>query len=287
MVHKFTVLEKLLLNFNVIPHPVIDALTYVVAGRGLQVAAKIGIFDDLSIKPMFAKELAKSAKSSVYGVTILLDILDSFGYVKVSQNGRFSLTKKGVKFFSKDSKSSLRNTILFSDYVFNTLKDLEKHVKRGGPENVNLDVFTPKQWDIFNKTMIEIARSNASEIANLIPLSRDYKKLLDVGGSHGLHAIEICKKVPSLSAEVLDLKPVEPYADRTIKEQKMGGRVKFRVGDFLKNKLGKNYDIILAFNVIHGLTPEINRKLTSSIYKALNPGGIYVVLEQIKDALLI
>jgi|SRR3990167_10908020 len=284
MIHKFTLLENLLLRFNIIPHPVVDALNHVIAGRGLQVSVNIGIFDALEKNPKNVMEIAKSTNSNPEGISALLPCLKALGYVGEINSGKFILTKKGKRFLSKDSEFSLNNTILFSDYVFGSLNDLEENVKRGGPKNVNLDVFTPRQWEIFNNTMIEVAKTNAKEIANLIPLSKGYKRLLDIGGSHGLHAIEICKKVPGLSAEVLDLKPVEQFAKKTIKNYKMIDRVKFRVGDLLKDDFGKNYDVILAFNMIHGFSPEMNYKLTEKVYRALNSDGIYVILDQIKDA---
>ncbi len=284
MIHKFTLLEKLLLRFNVIPHPVLDALTYIVAGRGLQVGVRLGIFEELSKGPISIRELVRNTKTNLGGMSQLVDVLDALGYVKKEKDNQISLTKRGKKFFSVESESSMKNTVLFSDYVYNSLGNLEENVKTGGPKDVNLDVFTPKQWDIFNNTMIEIAKSNSTEIAGLIPLSKKHKKLLDIGGSHGLHAIEICKKLPGLSAKVLDLKPVEDFANKTIKKYKMSDRVKFKAGDFHKDDIGEGYDIILAFNIIHGLNPETNKKLTNKIYKSLNRGGIYVILDQIKEA---
>ena len=284
MIHKFTLLENILLRFNVIPHPVLDALNYVVAGRGLQVSLKIGVFDALNKGALNIDQIAKSTNSSTLGIAPLLDVLTAFDYVKELEEGNFTLTNRGKRFFSKDSNSSLRNTVLFSDYVFNSLQDLEENVRRGDPKNVNLEIFSQEQWDIFNNTMVEVARSNAPEIANKLPLINEYKKLLDIGGSHGLHAIEICKKIPGLSAEILDLEPVKKVAESTIKQNKMTSRIKFRIGDMLNDNLGENYDIILAFNIIHGFKPEVNRRLVKRVFKALNPGGIFVILDQVKDA---
>lgn len=41
---------------------------------------------------------------------------------------------------------------------------------------------------------------------------------------------------------------------------------------------------MFAFNVIHGLNFVKNKKLTEDIYNSLNKGGIYVVMDQIKEA---
>ena len=82
MIHKFTFLENLLLRFNVIPHPVLDALTYVVAGRGLQVSARLGLFEIISQGPIAAGQLAKKINADTEGTNQLIGVLEALGYVK-------------------------------------------------------------------------------------------------------------------------------------------------------------------------------------------------------------
>lgn len=283
MTYKLTLLENFLASTNVLPHPVIDSLTQIVAGRALQASVKLGIIEALNKKSLSEKELATKVDISQEGLVVLLDCLDALGYVQKLKSEKFSLTARGKKFLAKDSKSSLTNVILFTDYVFETLKDLESNLKRGGPRTVNLDVFTTEQWAVFNRAMAEIASSNASEIVKLVPFTKTYKKLLDLGGSHGIHSIAFCKKYPNLAAEVLDLEQTKSQAEKIIKENKMAKRVKFKVGDFLRDRLVKKYDVVLAFNVIHGINSLNNTKLAKKVYQALNPGGIYVIMDQIKD----
>lgn len=283
MIHKFTPIENLLLRFDVIPHPLLDSLTYVILGRALQIAAKLEVFEKLVDKELSLFQLADETKTKVDSLEPIMDCIVALGYVNQKGN-KYSLTKRGHKFFNKKSLRSMHNTILFSDYVFGALQDLEENVKRGEPKDVNLDFFTPHQWDIFNKTMIEVGSSNAEEIAKILPKNSQWKSLIDIGGSHGLHAIAYIRKIPGMKGTVLDLKPVEKYANQVIKEQNMSERVNFLVGDAFNDKFDKKYDVIFAFNLIHGLKNDANLKLTKKIYDALNPGGMYVILDQIKDA---
>ena len=50
----------------------------------------------------------------------------------------------------------------------------------------------------------------------------------------------------------------------------------------MKDELPKGVDIILAFNIIHGLNPNENETLAKKVYNSLNNGGMYVILDQIK-----
>src|SRR3990167_3704302 len=123
MIHKFSPLENILLRFDVIPHPLLDALTYVILGRALQVGTKIGLFEHLENSNTLSLEaLSKKTDFASDGLEPILDCLAALGYIKqVGKN--YSLTKRGHKFFSAKSNFSMKNTVLFSDYVFEALND--------------------------------------------------------------------------------------------------------------------------------------------------------------------
>lgn len=283
MIYNFTLIERLLLSKDILPHPILDSLNLVVAGRALQVAVKLKIFDVMKTRPESLDTICRKARISRTGALVLLDCLSVMGYVRINAS-RYELTPRAKKYLLSDSSSRLSNMILFSENVFESLLKLDNYVKQGGPKLENLDIFTKDQWVIFNKAMAEVASLDVKEVIGKLPLSRKYKKLLDLGGSHGIHSIESCKKVPGLSAEILDLNPTKANAERIIKENKMSKRVKFRAGDFLTDRLGEGYDVVLAFNVIHGLTDSKNEELAKKVYKSINHRGIYVILDQIKEA---
>ncbi|MBK7098140.1 MAG: hypothetical protein IPH58_07015 [Sphingobacteriales bacterium] len=52
----------------------------------------------------------------------------------------------------------------------------------------------------------------------------------------------------------------------------------------MKDELPKENDIILAFNIIHGLNPSENEILAQKANRPPTNGGIYVILDQIKGA---
>lgn len=281
MIFRFSFIEKLLLRFNVIPHPLVDSLSSVVAARALQLAVKLGIIDALETGSQPASTIAEKTNLSERGVTAILDCLDALDYVQ-KRGDDYRLTPRGEKFLSQHSSTGFRNMTLFTDYLYKTFSELEVTVAKGGPDLPNYDTFTTEMWEIFTHAMIELARTNLTEVIGKIPLPADSRKLLDLGGSHGLYSANLCKRVPTLTAEIMDYAAVEPFAEMTIKEFGLEKRTRFRSGDFLRDDLGNGYDVMLAFNIIHGLNNENNKVLTEKVYRALNPGGIYVVLDQIK-----
>lgn len=281
MVHKFSFIEKILLRLNIIPHPIIDSLSSVIAGRALQVSMKMGVIDALEKTPKPAAVIAAQTGISERGARVLLDCVAALGYAHKQPAG-YRMTPRGEKFFAKDSPFGLRKMLLFADYLFSNLTELEQTVRDGGPSRTNYESFTPALWGIFTDTMQEFARTNMAQVVKLIPLPARAKKLLDLGGSHGLYSLELCKRHPLLVADIMDCSPVEPFAKTLIAQHDMKDRVTFRCGDFLTDALGKDYDVVLAFNVMHGLHTEANRYLAAKVSEALKPGGRYVILDQIE-----
>jgi O-methyltransferase domain len=283
MIHKFSLIEKILLQLNILPHPIMDALSNVVAGRALHVSMKTGLIDALEGTPKPLAVLAAQASISERGALVLLACLEALGYVQKQPEG-YRLTSRGEKFLTKDSPFGFRNMLLFADYLFGNLMALEHTVRSDGPPRTHYESFTPELWHIFTHAMMEFARVDIAQVVKLIPLPSKATKLLDLGGSHGLYSLELCKRYPRLVAEIMDGALVEPFAMRMIAQRHMTHRVTFRAGDFIVDTLGQHYDVILAFNVMHGLCTEANRHLAAKVSAALNPGGIYVILDQITGA---
>ncbi|HNK40213.1 MAG TPA: methyltransferase [Flavobacteriales bacterium] len=282
MIHKFSPIEKLLLSLDVIPHPFTDASSSVGLGFALGSAVKLGITDQLTEAFKEVKQIAQGAKVSEVGAELILDCLDALGYVK-KQGTRYAFTKRGTKNLSAQSPENFRHFILFCDYLYKGYLDLDGTIRAGKRQGTNmLEQMNDREWELFSRAMIDIARTNHKEVAKKIPVSASQTRMLDLGGSHGLYSIELCRRHPQLKATIVDLPPVKKYADECIAQHGAAAKVSFHPADFIKDDLPKGVDIILAFNIIHGLNPQENGTLARKVFDALNAGGIYVILDQIK-----
>ncbi|WP_292379022.1 class I SAM-dependent methyltransferase [Methanosarcina sp. UBA289] len=97
------------------------------------------------------------------------------------------------------------------------------------------------------------------------------KKLLDLGGGHGLYAIAFAKLNEKLRAFVFDLPPVTEKTKEFIEEYG-ASNVGIIPGDFFKEEIGDEYDLIFSSFNPGGKVPSLIPKLA----EALNPGGIFV-----------
>ncbi|MCU0353034.1 MAG: acetylserotonin O-methyltransferase [Cytophagales bacterium] len=281
MIHRFNFIEKILLNRNIIPHPLMDVAANVGLAKALGVAVKLKITEQLDGTEKTAAQIAQACAVSEKGTEIILDCLEAMGYVDKNGNG-YRFNKRGAKFLDRHSPDSFCYFILFCDWAYQSFLTLEETVVQGRQLRTNLEYFGEHEWELFSRAMTELARTNLAEVVGKIRLPEKASRLIDLGGSHGLYSIELCKKYPTLSAEVVDFEPVRKYANENIEKYSMQNRVVFKASDFMKEAIPTGYDAALLFQIIHGNTTEANRNLFRKIAAALNPGGQLIILEQVK-----
>ncbi|WP_440945049.1 methyltransferase [Methanosarcina sp. T3] len=103
------------------------------------------------------------------------------------------------------------------------------------------------------------------------------KRLLDLGGGHGLYAIVFSKLNEGLQAFVFDLPPVTQKTKYFI-EKYGASNVDIIPGDFFTDEIGIGYDLIFSSFNPGGKVPSLIPKIS----EALNPGGVFIT-RQVPD----
>ena len=131
---------------------------------------------------------------------------------------------------------------------------------------------------------MEIFASDCVEdIQNKVNLSLNAKKLLDIGGSHGLHSIAFCKKYPQLEATIFDLPASLARTEETICHHNLQERIRTQAGNALTEDIGSGYNAILFFSLIHNHSADENRALLKKIFQSLAPGGMIIIHDYMRD----
>ncbi|MGB9431367.1 MAG: methyltransferase, partial [Candidatus Acidiferrum sp.] len=99
----------------------------------------------------------------------------------------------------------------------------------------------------------------------------------------GAYSIAFARAISDLHSEILDLAEVVPLTQGHILQAGLSGRVTTRVGDMLRDPLGENYDLILVSAICHMFSVEENRSLFERAYRALAPGGRFVIQDFILE----
>lgn len=277
-----SVFERLtLLTFNQGPGGMLDLLG-AQAFRAVCVAVKLDVFEALKSGPSSASETARKISADEQGTTLLLGALDALGYVRETDKG-FVNTPMTAKWLLRDSPTSLVHGLrFFENTVFERWGYLEESIRRGKPKlylHSWLDQ-QPDHWRAYQDGMMAVARVIADEVVARVRLPPNACRLLDVGGGHGLYSTKFCRRYPHLSSTIFDLPQALAASRATGTMGAADDRVRQQPGDFWREDLGASYDVALLFNIVHASLPEKNLELLTKVARALNRGGLIVVMDQ-------
>lgn len=272
------IIDRIALVSGKLPIPLLETFWGIALGSTVITGTRLGVFESLAKNKKTAEEVAKDVKCDAQAMKTLLNALNGFGYLR-RRKGVYSLTKKAGKWLTTESHSSMRDAILFMGELFNILGDIETAVKSGKTEDFHSPDKTPEFWKYYIRGLATFARSAGREIVRKVSLNKEPKRLLDIGGGHGMYSVAFCRKYASLQAVVLDLPGAVEQGKSIVREKGFEDRVRFRQGDLKITEWGKGYDLVLLFNIIHTVSPEEAPRILARAYQSLNPGGTVVILD--------
>jgi SAM-dependent methyltransferase len=282
MVNRLTFLERILHRLHLLPTPIMDTFAGVLFGRVLAIAVRRGLFDALASGPMNAAEIAAVTHFHPRALALVLNSCVVAGYL--AQRGEmYQLSAEGRRWLCKESPDSLVNLVAYFETLYVRWANLENSLERGGPPRPYYEAFNEDDWRIYSLGMKELARILLPRVIETITPDKEARSLLDIGGSHGLYAIECCRRRPHLHATVMDFAPALALASNFARESGVAGRVELLAGNFLTDPLPPAQDVVLMFNIIHGLSDAENRTLLARALAALRPGGKLFILDQMRQ----
>jgi SAM-dependent methyltransferase len=273
-----SVVESIALKLEIAPRPLIDTHAAMLLARTVMAGAELKVFDALAVRPLTAAGIAAECDSDAAATALLLDALVACGYLRF-RDERFELTRSARQWLLSSGPSSVRDKLLLQVAEWRWLETLEQFVRSGRPLNFH-ESMTRDERNLYHRGMRALAGIAAPEVARLVPVPRGASRMIDLGGSHGHYAAEICRRYPGLSAEVLDFPEAIEAAAPLLAAEDLGERLAHRAGDAATAGLGvERYDLVLMSNLAHHLDADQNRDLAGRVARALKPGGAFVIQE--------
>jgi hypothetical protein len=266
------------------PGPILDMFAPL-AFKVLQTAWNVGIFRQLAgNRVATAQEIAKDIHGDEYGVKLVCETLVSLGYLSCRSRNRYVLSRMSRTWMVNPAGGQCGKALGFFDDAAQRFSMLEDAVCGKRPDKQR-DFFQWQEahagaWDRYHEGMMGVATLMAGPIISRIRLPPGAGTIIDIGGSHGLYAITLCRRNPELSAVIFDQPQARPAAEKTIRDCGMEGRVEFREGDILRDDPGGPYDCALVFNMLRTLDRENAERALANTYKVVRPRGMVVVADQ-------
>lgn len=268
-------------TLNLGPAPILD-IWGAAAFRIVLAAVRLGVFEALAAAPLPATALAQRLQIDPKGTVLLLNALESLGYVR-RQEATYANTPMTAKWLLRRSGNFGPGFEFWGTNLFKLWDSLEDSLRSGRPA-LNLYNWIEDQPEVsraFQEWMIALAGFTSSEVLRLVRLPAGAQRLLDVGGGHAAYSIAFCRRYPALAATVLDRPQALNTARANITSAGLLDRITLQAGDFLAGELGDGYDVALLFNIVHGFSDEQNRALVNRASRALRPRGLLVLAEQL------
>ncbi|WP_363463776.1 methyltransferase [Halogeometricum borinquense] len=277
-------LERLvLLRLNKGPAPMLD-LFGASSFRSVTLALEIGLFETIADvdRPLTAEDLADRLDAHPDGIAVFCNFLVSEGYLEAVGN-RYRLTGMTKKWLLAESETNMGPWLTYwNDLVFPFWEqELETAIREGEPSQSIYEWFDedPARWETAQEGFRATASLLVDDVVDAMTVPAGQSRLLDVGGGHGLYAMELCRRHSNLTATVFDYPGAIDAMEDDIPDE-LAGRLGTRTGDYWTDDLGEGYDMALLFNVVHAHSPAENTALFERVRDALAPGGRIVVLDQ-------
>jgi hypothetical protein len=163
----------------------------------------------------------------------------------VRRGGEYMSSPMSAAYLMSSSPTSLRGS--FERYLreIDGWHDLST-VLRDGPRTVDRSSLFDRRWiqSIAAMALCGSVQKVSSEVSEIVDL-RSVRKMLDIGGGHGLYSIAFSARNPEMDVYVLDLPGMVPVAEENIAHYR-ASKVHVIAGDFTHDDIGSGYDMIFS-----------------------------------------
>lgn len=286
---KFAVLgqslkERIALAFGLAPLPVVHSNMYAHCARALCEAVALGVFEAIGLQERTAQEIAEATKLDAHALEALLHLLVPFGYL-AHREGKFRTTALTRKWLLEQSDNHICDAVRLFRSQRKILDHLPEYLRTGKGYASQVEMHAD-DWHTYQKAMFQLARMGVKEVAAKTPVPPGATSMLDVGGSHGLYSVALCRRVPTLRSEVLELPEAIAAAAALLAAINDEQRVLHRAGNVLEDDLGEDrYDVVFMANVVHLFDADDNRRIAQKVGRALKKGGHFIIQDFVRPPL--
>jgi len=254
------------------------------ATRGLSVAASLGVADALSDGPIYYTDLAATVGADQRALHRVLRMLCSVGIFTETAPGTYGLNEV-AELLCSDHPASMRDlaAMITSPSHWLPWGKLEEVVRTGesGPQHAfGTDLFSwfqdkanRSEWDLFNAAMTSFSAGMGLLVAEAYDFSA-CRRIVDIGGGHGLLLGRILVNAPQASGVLFDLPGVvESATDLPARVEAVGG-------DFFES-VPPGGDTYILKHIVHDWGDRQCKILLGNIARSIDPEGRVLVVEMV------
>ncbi len=263
--------------------PMLDVYLPMMRTAAVLAAAQLGVFAALQRGAKTPGQLAKVLRADERGLLRLCDQLVTAGYL-VRRGSRIANSAPTQRWFTPAGEVDYTPGLHWTRDAWRLVEDLGPSVRTGGPRTPLWERMRRQSGlgDRFAAYMHAFAEHSSPQIARCVRMPQNARRLLDVGGSHGLHAIAACRAHPNLTAVVFDHAVSLRQTKQHVRAARLQQRITTQAGDCVADDLGRDFDVVYYFSVAHNQTSAHNARVLRKCARALRPGGVLVIQDYVR-----
>jgi predicted O-methyltransferase YrrM len=249
------------------------------ASRIFLTAVELGIFQELGNLPLTASQIAEQLGADQRAMEILLNALTGMDLLK-KKDDKFVNIKEVEDLLIPDRPRYIGGVFGHTVNLWTAWSRLTEVVKSGHPDDLQ---WTEGMRRDLAVAMKEQSKGTSNRLAALVDCS-DANSMLDLGGGASLYAIAFARNYPNLKVVVCDRdKKALEVAGEEIARENIQDRIRLKEGDFFRDDIGRDYDLVLLSSVFSLFGDKENSFLLKKIKDSLRNGGRAVIWENIVD----
>jgi hypothetical protein len=226
--------------------------------QSINVAARLGVADQLADGPRRAAEIAESVGAHPRALHRLLRLLADFGVFEELGERRFALTPLSER-MRRDQEGSMRGLVMMLEAPF--IRDAWTHlieaVRSGdaafdhahGKQLFDYLREHPDDAAVFDQAMVGASRQLVASILEVYDFG-EYRTVVDVGGGNGALLAAILARNPGSRGVLFDLPEVAARAGGLLEAAGVTDRCEVIAGDFFES-VPRGGDAYVLTQIIH------------------------------------
>lgn len=239
------------------------------SSRIILTANNYRIFDLLEKGSKTSGAVARALSSDRRATELLLDSLVSLTLLK--KTGTLYKNRPVASKYLVSGKPGYQGDILRHYHtMWENWSGLDTTLKTGKPCKKSHD------HEAFILGMHNLASQKVRKVMDTLNLAGIHR-LIDIGGGPGTYSIAFAKK--KIEVTLMDSPDTLRIAGKVIRKSGMQKHIQLLPGDFTKDEIGNNYDMVFISQIFHAYSEKACNALLKKGIAALNPGGRVVVHE--------
>jgi len=272
------------------PKPLEYIYPGILAAQAIHAAVELRIPDLLASGPKSAAELAPACGAHAPTLERLLRALTSIEVFQRTPDGRYR-NSPFTEVLRRDHPQTLWAETMFlpAPFLWKPLGELSESVRTGQPAFDRLfgqNFFAylgarPEEAAVFHRLMTQEILWTTPALLRAYDFSH-FRRLVDVGGGHGLFLSHILAATPKLEGILFDQPQVVVGAKESFKGD-VAARVKAVGGSFFE-RVPEGGDAYVLRRIIHDWEDEEAVKILGNVRRAMSADGTLLLVEGLIDS---